>query len=61
MSGQAWSWEQALLDGTLSETQMEALEAIVDSGEAETLLAAARRLDYESTHYIGTEPGTQGF
>jgi hypothetical protein len=53
MSEQAWSWEKALAEGSLTETQQEALQAIVDGGEAETLLDAARLLDYEETHREG--------
>ena len=61
MSERAWSWEQALTEAELTETQLEALQAMVDSGEAASLLAAARKLDFESSHFIGTEPGTFGF
>jgi len=57
MSEQAWSWEKALAEGALTETQREALQALVDSGEAEDLAEAARLLDYEETHRTGGEPG----
>ena len=57
MSEQAWRWEKALTEGALTETQWEALQALVDNGEAEDLAAAARLLDYEETHRAGGEPG----
>jgi hypothetical protein len=53
---QGWSWTSALTEGALTETQREALQALVDSGEAEDLEEAARLLDYEETHR-GNEPG----
>ena len=46
-----------LEEGILTEMQMETLQAAVDSGEAESLLEAARLLDYEATHRAGEEPG----
>jgi hypothetical protein len=58
MPEQAWSWERALTDGALTETQREALQALVDGGEAEDLEEAARLLDYEETHRAGGDPGT---
>jgi len=48
---------KALDEGALTETQREALQALVDSGEAEDLAEAARLLDYEETHRAGGEPG----
>lgn len=57
MTELTWSWVKALDEGTLSETQRETLQALVDSGEAEDLLEAARLLDYEETHRAGGEPG----
>ncbi len=57
MTEQTWSWLKALDEGTLSETQRETLQALVDNGEAEDLLEAARLLDYEETHRAGGEPG----
>ena len=56
MSEQTWSWEKALAEGALTETQREALQALVDSGEAEDMAEAARLLDYEETHRAGGEP-----
>jgi hypothetical protein len=57
MTEQAWSWMKALDEGALTETQQEALQALVDNGEAEDLAEAARLLDYEETHRAGGEPG----
>jgi hypothetical protein len=37
--------------------QMESLQAVVDNGEAESLLEAAELLDYQMTHSVGEEPG----
>ncbi len=61
MSEQTFSWVRAFEEGALSEMQLEALQAMVDTGEAATLLAAARILDFEATHKVGEEPGTYGF
>jgi hypothetical protein len=61
MTEQAWSWEKALSEGALTETQWEALQALVDNGEAEDLAAAARLLDYEETHRAGGEPGRMAY
>ena len=61
MSEQTFSWVRAYEEGTLTEVQMETLQAVVDNGDAETLLEAARLLDYEATHRVGEEPGTYGF
>ena len=46
MYQQGWSWMRALESGTLSELQIESLQAMVDEGEVETLAdaAAAARL-----------------
>ena len=57
MTEQAWSWEKALSEGALTETQWETLQALVDNGEAADLTEAARLLDYEETHRAGGEPG----
>ena len=57
MTEQAWSWTKALEEGALTQVQLETLQAMVDSGEAASLLEAARLLDYEETHRAGGEPG----
>jgi len=57
MSQQNFSWVHALEDGTLTDMQMETLQAAVDNGDADSLLEAARLLDYEATHMAGEEPG----
>jgi hypothetical protein len=57
MTEQAWSWVKAFEEGSLTEVQRETLQAVVDNGEAEDLLEAARLLDYEETHRAGGEPG----
>ncbi len=44
-------------EGNLTEVQMETLQAVVDNGEADTLLEAAELLDYQATHMVGGEPG----
>jgi hypothetical protein len=61
MKEPTFSWVQAYEQGTLTTMQMESLEAMVDNGEAESLLDAARRLDFEATHHAGDEPGTQAY
>ena len=61
MSEQLWSWVQAFSEGALSEAQLEALQASVDAGDAETLLEAARIFDFIATHTAGEEPGPQAF
>ncbi len=61
MSEQAWTWVGAYLSGTLSEMQLEALQAMVDEGEAEDMEDAARLMDFKASHRIGEEPGTFGF
>jgi hypothetical protein len=40
---------------------MESLQAIVDNGEADSLLEAAELLDYQATHMAGEEPGTVAY
>jgi hypothetical protein len=40
---------------------MEALQALVDNDEAESLEEAARLLDIQVTHNPGGEPGTQAY
>jgi hypothetical protein len=61
MSEQAFTWVRAFEEGTLTETQLETLQASVDSGDAESLLEAARLLDYIATHSAGGEPGTYAY
>ena len=61
MSKQTFSWVRALAEGTLTDMQMETLQAAVDNGDADTLLEAARLLDYEATHTVAGEPGTVAF
>ena len=61
MSEQAFSWVRAFEEGTLTEMQMETLQAAVDNGDADSLLEAARLLDYEATHMAGDEPGPVAF
>jgi hypothetical protein len=41
--------------------QMETLQAVVDNGEADSLLEAAELLDYQAAHTAGEEPGTQAY
>ena len=57
MSEPSFSWVRAYEEGTLTELQMETLQAAMDSGEAGSLLEAARLLDFEATHDVGGEPG----
>jgi len=57
MSKPAFSWVHALQEGTLTDMQMETLQAVIDSGDADTLPEAARLLDYEATHTVAEEPG----
>jgi hypothetical protein len=40
---------------------MEALQALVDNDEAESLEEAARLLDIQVTHNPGGEPGTRAY
>jgi hypothetical protein len=61
MAENAFSWERALREGTLTQTQMEALQALVDNDEAESLEEAARLLDVQVTHNPGGEPGTRAY
>ena len=61
MSAQTWSWVRAFEEGTLTEMQLETLQAMVDEGDELTLLEAALLLDYEATHKVGEEPGTYAF
>ena len=58
---QPFSWASALEDGSLTVTQMETLEAAVDSGQADSLVEAARLLDFEATHLAGGEPGPTAY
>jgi hypothetical protein len=57
MSESTFSWVRAFKEGGLTEMQMESLQAVVDNGEAESLLEAAELLDYQMTHSVGEEPG----
>lgn len=57
MSVPTFSWVRALEEGTLTEMQMETLQATIDNGDADTPLEAARLLDYEATHMVAGEPG----
>jgi hypothetical protein len=57
MSVPTFSWVRALEEGILTDMQLETLQATVDNGAADTLLDAARLLDYEATHTVGEEPG----
>jgi|GEM_PF-967775 len=57
MSELTFSWVRALTEGTLTDMQMETLQAVIDSGDASSPLDAARLLDYEATHSVGEEPG----
>jgi hypothetical protein len=43
------SWSQALTQGQLSPEQMEVLQRMVKDGEADTVEAAAARLDWQDT------------
>jgi hypothetical protein len=61
MSESTFTWVRAFEEGTLTETQMETLQAVVDNGEADTLLEAAELLDYQATHTVGGEPGPVAF
>ncbi len=57
----AFSWVRALEAGILTDMQMETLQAAVDSEQADSLLEAARLLDYEATHTTGEEPGPAAY
>ncbi len=61
MSQNTFSWIKALEAGTLTELQRETLQAMVDNGQAESLLEAARLLDFEATHRAGEEPGPTAY
>lgn len=56
-----FSWVRALREGTLTQMQREALEALVDNGEADSMDEAARLLDLQATHNPGGEPGTRAY
>ena len=43
------SWRQALSDGRLTKDQLAVLEKMVEDGEADTIDAAASRLDWQDT------------
>jgi hypothetical protein len=61
MAEEMFCWVRALEAGTLTEMQLETLQAAVDSGQAGSLLEAARLLDFEATHRAGEEPGPQAY
>ena len=61
MSESTFTWVRAFTEGNLTEMQMETLQAVVDNGEADTLLEAAELLDYQATHMVGGEPGPVAF
>jgi len=61
MSETTFSWIRAFKAGDLTEMQMESLQAVVDNGEADSLLEAAELLDYQATHTVGGEPGTVAY
>lgn len=61
MSKQPFSWVRAFEEGALTEIQVETLQAAVDSEQADSLLEAARLLDYEATHTVGEEPGPAAY
>ncbi len=61
MTGEVFSWVAALEQGTLTEMQLETLQAAVDSGQADSLPEAARLLDFEATNLAGGEPGPQAY
>lgn len=61
MSKQTFSWVHAFEEGTLTEMQVETLQAVVDSEQADSLLEAAQLLDFEATHKAGEEPGPAAF
>jgi hypothetical protein len=61
MSEPTLSWVRAYEEGILTPLQLETLQAAVDSGEAESLLEAARLLDFEATHDVGGEPGPAAY
>ena len=60
MSKTGFSWFSALEDGALTELQIETLQAAVDSGQAESLAAAARLLGLDDR--LGTiAPGRDAY
>lgn len=61
MSVDTFSWVKALATGTLTELQLETLQAAVDNGQADSLLEAAQLLDFEATHKAGEEPGPAAY
>jgi len=61
MSVPTFSWVHALEEGILTDMQVETLQAAVDNGDADSLLEAARLLDYEATHTVAEEPGPVAF
>ncbi len=61
MSQPTFSWVRALEEGTLTEMQMETLQAAIDNGDADTPLEAAVLLDYQATHRVAEEPGPYAF
>ncbi len=61
MSKPTFSWVRALAEGALTELQLETLQAAVDTGDADTLTAAAALLDFEATHKVAEEPGAYAY
>ena len=45
MQEPTWSWSRALEEGTLSQIQLESLQAMVDDGQADSLAEAAMMMD----------------
>jgi predicted transcriptional regulator len=58
---ETFSWVRAFREGTLTPMQLEALEALVDNGEADSMAEAARLLDIQATTSPGGEPGTVAY
>jgi hypothetical protein len=56
-----FTWVRALEEGSLTEIQLETLQATVDAGDADSLLEAAQLLDFEETHRAGGEPGPAAY
>lgn len=61
MPTQTFSWVRAYAEGTLTDMQLETLQSVVDSGDADTLFEAAELLDYQATHRVADEPGPYAF
>jgi hypothetical protein len=54
------SWRQALAENRLTEDQLAVLQKMVEDGEAESIEAAAARLDWQDT-VINPEEHMYGF